>query len=107
MNVSLEDDEVEVQVEHGGGKLVCPKCGRICPGYDKRTRRWNHLYTCQPRTLMVADVLQEGCKAHGVVNVYVPWAEPGSGFTALIEALVIDWPKTAEVSEVVERLQLS
>lgn len=107
VNVSLEDDEVEVQVQHGGGKLVCPKCGQVCPGYDKRTRRWRHLDTCQLKTLLVADVPRVECKEHGVVTVGVPWAEPGSGFTALFEALVIDWLKTAAVSAVAERLRLS
>jgi len=107
VNVSLEDDEVEVQVQHGGGKLTCPKCGQVCPGYDKRTRRWRHLDTCQLKTVLVADVPRVECQAHGVVTVEVPWAEPGSGFTALFEALVIDWLKTAAVSAVAERLRLS
>uniref|UniRef100_UPI003AF78BA1 hypothetical protein n=1 Tax=Thiolapillus sp. TaxID=2017437 RepID=UPI003AF78BA1 len=39
----------------------------------------------------VADVPRVKCKEHGVVTVSVPWAEPGSGFTAMFEALVIDW----------------
>ena len=107
VNVSLADDEVEVQVQHGGGKLKCPKCGQVCPGYDKRRRRWRHLDTCQLKTLLVADVPRVECKEHGVVTVEVPWAEPGSGFTALFEALVIDWLKTAAVSAVAERLRLS
>ena len=34
--VSLVDDEVEVTVERGGGKLACPRCGKACAGYDKR-----------------------------------------------------------------------
>lgn len=107
VNVSLADDEVEVQVQHGGGQLKCPKCGQVCPGYDKRSRRWRHLDTCQLKTLLVADVPRVECKEHGVVTVELPWAEPGSGFTALFEALVIDWLKTAAVSAVAERLRLS
>lgn len=107
VHVSLADDEVEVQVQYGGGKLTCPKCGQVCPGYDKRTRRWRHLDTCQLKTLLVADVPRVECQAHGVVTVAVPWAEAGSGFTALFEALVIDWLKTAAVSAVAERLRLS
>jgi transposase len=107
VNVSLADDEVEVHVQHGGGKLKCPKCGQVCPGYDRRPRRWRHLDTCQLKTVLVADVPRVECKEHDVVTVDVPWAEPGSGFTALFEALVIDWLKTAAVSAVAERLRLS
>ena len=38
--------KVEVVVEHRG-EACCPKCGRSCPGYDTRRRRWRHLDTCQ------------------------------------------------------------
>jgi len=107
VQVSLADDEVEVTVEHGSGKLACPKCGKVCSGYDKRQRRWRHLDTCQLKTLLVADVPRVECSEHGVVTVSVPWAEPGSGFTALFEALVIDWLKDASTSAVSERLRLS
>ncbi len=107
VQISLVDDEVEVHVEYGGSKLRCSKCGKICPGYDKRQRRWRHLDTCQLKTLLVADIPRVECSEHGVVTVSVPWAEPGSGFTALFEALVIDWLKEASTSAVSKRLRLS
>lgn len=47
------------------------------------------------------------CPEHGVVMVKVPWAEPGSGFTALFEALVIDWLKEANTAAVSRRLEVS
>jgi len=56
VQVSLADDEVAVRVSHGGGKLMCPKCRKTCPGYDKRRRRWRHLDTCQLKILLEADV---------------------------------------------------
>ena len=56
---------------------------------------------------MVADVPRVECSEHGVVTVAVPWSEPGSGFTALFEALVIDWLKEASIAAVSRRLQLS
>ena len=107
VKVSLVDDEVEVRVVHGASKLNCPHCNKKCPGYDKRQRRWRHLDTCQLKTLLVADVPRVQCPEHGVVTVSVPWAESGSGFTALFEALVIDWFKEASVSAVSARLRLS
>jgi transposase len=42
-----------------------------------------------------------------VLTISVPWAEPGSSFTALFEALVIDWLKEASVSAVADRMRLS
>lgn len=107
VKVSLADDEVEVLVARGAGKLACPKCGKKCPGYDKRRRRWRHLDTCQLKTVLVADIPRMRCPEHGVVTVDIPWAESGSGFTALFEALVINWLKEASVSAVSKQLKLS
>jgi transposase len=55
----------------------------------------------------VADVPRIKCPEHGVVTVDVPWSEPGSGFTALFEALVIDWLKEASLAAVSRQLRLS
>lgn len=99
--------EVRVRLEHRGGRrLQCPECGTPCPGYDARPRRWRHLDTCQFRTILVAQVPRVECSEHGVRQVSVPWGEPGSGFTALFEALVIDWLKEASISAVAEQLGL-
>jgi transposase len=38
----------------------------------------------------------------------VPWAEPGTGFTALMEAVVIDWLRSlASIEAVAEQLRLN
>ena len=79
VQVSLANDEVEITVDHGSGKLTCPKCGKACSGYDKRQRRRRHLDTCQLKTLLMAEVPRVECSGHGVVTVHVPWAEPESG----------------------------
>ena len=98
--------KVEVLVEHRG-KACCSKCGRTCPGYDTRERRWRHLDTCQFETHLVAQVPRVRCEEHGVVQAAVPWSEPGSRFTAMFEALVIDWLKEASFRAVARRLGLS
>jgi transposase len=75
--------------------MACPECGQSCPGYDLCSRRWRHLDTCQYRTILAAEVPRVECPERGVRQIAVPWAEPGSGFTALFEALVIDWLREA------------
>ena len=108
--VDLERAEGEIIVHvkrEEGAKLNCPSCGKESPGYDTRQRRWRHLDTCQYKTILVADVARVECKEHGVVTMPVPWAEPGSGFTALFEALVIDWLKEASTSAVSRLMGLS
>ena len=108
IELDLKAGEVKVYVEQKPGtKLACPKCGTSCPGYDKRRRQWRHLDTCQLKTLLVAELPRVQCAEHGVVSVQVPWSEPGSGFTALYEALVIDWLKEASIQAVSRQLSLS
>lgn len=65
--------KVEVVVEHRG-EGCCPQCGKACPGYDSRPRRWRHLDTCQLQTLLVTDLPRVECPEHGVVRVSTPWS---------------------------------
>jgi transposase len=99
--------EVRVVLAHGESDLACPTCGSPGPRYDGRYRRWRHLDTCQFRTIIEADVPRVKCKEHGVLQVRVPWGEPGSRFTALYEALVIDWLQEASIAAVARLLGLS
>lgn len=108
VDVAMGDGEVRVHVAaKAGTQHRCPRCRKRCPGYDQRLRRWRHLDTCQLQTILEAEVPRVRCPEHGVVMVTVPWAEPGSGFTALFEALVIDWLKEATTAAVSRRLGVS
>lgn len=108
VELGLSEGEVTVHIEQEKGtNQCCPTCGMVSPGYDTRTRKWRHLDTCQYKTILVADVPRVRCKQHGVVTVSVPWAEPGSGFTAMFEALVIDWLKEASTAAVSRLMGLS
>lgn len=106
-DVQLGDRTVEVFLSHSGDRLECPKCSASSPGYDSRERRWRHLDTMQYQTILVADVPRVECADHGVHTVRVPWAEPGSRFTAMFEWLAIDWLLAANLSAVAELLSLS
>ena len=101
VELALSEGTVTVHVGRDAQiALCCPTCAQPSPGYDSRPRRWRHLDTCQYKTILVADVPRVKCAQHGVVTTAVLWAEPGSGFTALFEALVIDWLKEASVAAV-------
>ena len=54
-----------------------------------------------------ARVPRLNCPTHGIKQLQVPWAEPGSQFTALFEVLAIDWLKQASVSAVAKHLRVS
>src|SRR5690606_31330668 len=88
VDVKLDHAAAEVTVRGEAEKSaqwVCPRCGQGSPRYDRRMRRWRHLDTMQFKTILEADVPRINCAEHGVLLVDVPWAESGSGFTALFE----------------------
>lgn len=104
----MKEERVTVHVAlEGRAELHCPECGRLCPGYDHRPRQWRHLDTCQLQTILWAEVPRVECPEHGVHQIRVPWAEPGSGFTALFEALIIDWLREASIAAVARRMGLT
>lgn len=104
----LEAGEVEVSVGYEPeAALTCPHCGSAARRHDTRRRRWRHLPTCQYRTILAAEVPRVRCEEHGVTTIAVPWSDPRSGFTALFEALIIDWLKEASISAVARQLDVS
>jgi transposase len=78
VDVDLKGQQVVVRVEVGSGPYPCPVCERPAARYDSKPRRWRHLDTMQFRTWIEADVPRVECPSHGVKQVRVPWAEPGS-----------------------------
>ena len=90
VEVDMKGQRVVVRVDPGLGPYPCPECGTAGPRYDSKPRRWRHLDTMQFTTWIEADVRRVDCGTHGIKQVRVPWAEPGSQFTALFERLAID-----------------
>jgi transposase len=108
VQLELGERRVVVHVGHEKGvRLGCPVCDASSPVYDHRRREWRHLDTCQLMTVIQADVPRVDCAEHGVVQVAVPWAEAGSGFTAMFEALAISWLHEASITAVADMLNLS
>ena len=110
VDVVLDDVQQRVEVRlalKDGAQGVCPECGQPAPGYDTRERKWRHLDTCQFQTILAAAVPRINCREHGVKQIRVPWAEEGSRFTALFEALTIDWLKAGSITAVSGLLRLT
>ena len=79
----------------------------MAPIHDHQDRTWRHLDTCQFKTLVHARVPRLKCPTHGIRQLKVPWAEPGSQFTALFETLAIDWLKATSVSGAAKLLRIT
>ena len=86
-----EDERVDVWLEHEPTRWPCPDCGETVPAFDHAAERtWRHLDTCPFQTHLHAKIPRVQCPAHGVKQVRVPWAEPRSRFTEMLERLIID-----------------
>jgi transposase len=109
VDLKLESGEIHVRLAHHD--LIhwpCPECGCDCTLYDHQPeRQWRHLDTCQYQTILHAEPPRAECPEHGVRVVKLPWAEPSSRFTALFEALAIEWLKAGSQTAVAKLLKLS
>jgi transposase len=72
-----------------GSQFECPECGEYCGVHDTTEKRWRHLDFWQHKTELIARVPRVSCPDHGVRQTEVPWARPGSGFTLMMEAMVM------------------
>lgn len=71
-----------------GSKFCAPGASHqmLCPVHDTVEKRWRHLDFFQYETQLVARVPRVRTPEGQVVQVAVPWARAGSGFTLLFEA---------------------
>lgn len=108
VELKLTQGEVHITVALPPEELwVCPDCLERAPIHDHRDRTWRHLDTFQYKTFLHARIPRLDCPSHGVKQLRVPWAEEGSRFTALFEALAIGWMLQAPIAAVAKQLGLS
>ena len=92
-----------------GSRFACPACGAEAqPVHDSRARSWRHLNFFQYDAHIHAPVPRVRCAACGkTTQVCVPWARPQSGFTLLMEALVVTLCRAMPVNTVATLLKVS
>jgi transposase len=107
VEVDVPGEQVTVKVDPGPGPFPCPECRTLSPGYDRRPRRWRHLDTLQLRTWIEAEIPRVQCPQHGIKQIAIPWAEPGSQFTLLFERLAIDFLRECSITGAAALLRIS
>lgn len=92
VDLQIAAGRVDIRLDHKpGASWFCPECGKELSCRDHAVERtWRHLDTCQFMTFLHARIPRIDCPEHGVRQVRVPWAEPKSRFTLLMERLIID-----------------
>lgn len=82
---------IDFEVHCGADLLACPACGAAEQKVHDRLRRsWRHLDFFQFEAWLHAEVPRVACGGCGkTTQIEVPWARPGSGFTAAFEALAL------------------
>ncbi|MFQ5828437.1 MAG: transposase [Candidatus Methylomirabilia bacterium] len=105
VDLDVKGQQVVVRVEAGPGPFPCSECETAVPRYDSKPRR--HLDTCQFTTWIEAEVPRVSCPAPGVKQVRIPWAEPGSQFTALFERWTIDLLRECSVRGAAQLLRIT
>jgi transposase len=109
VEMDLARQEVSVYVGHlSGSRFRCPHCEREFAVFDHaEERRWRHLDSCQFMTYLYARPPRIDCPEHGKLQAQLPWAESGSRFTNLFEALAIDVLLAANVKRAAQLLRIT
>lgn len=103
--MDVDSRELKIWLDFApGSQFACPQCGEFCPVHDTVEKRWRHMDFWQHRTELIARVPRSRCEDHGVLVVDVPWARSGSGFTLMMEAVVLLLCQEMSVSAAAEHL---
>ena len=104
-----EPGEIHFDLAGDAKRLDCPVCAAGDHSIHDRTQRtWQHLLFFQFNALLHAPLPRVKCnQCRKVTQVEVPWARPGSGFTLLMEALVLTLAKKLPVSAIAQLVGVS
>jgi transposase len=92
-----------------GAHFDCPHCeAKQQPVHDTQERQWRHLNFFQYEAYLHAKVPRVRCETcTKTTQIPVPWARPGSGFTQLMEALIVTLCQAMPVRQVARLLAVS
>ena len=102
-------NNLEIKIDFTSGALFkCPGCDAECGAYDSKEKRWQHLNFLQYCCYLTARVPRVSCDKCGkVTQVEVPFARSGSGFSLLMECMMLQLAKIMPVNEVAKLFKIS
>lgn len=107
LDVQFDPEKGRIDFKVGfpsGAKFSCPECGEVEQSvHDTRARTWRHLNFFQYQAFIHANLPRVRCVQCGKTKqAPVPWARPGSGFSLLMEALLVVLAKQMPVRAVAQ-----
>lgn len=101
---NVEEKQLDLYVDfETGSRFPCPICGKLgFPIHDTIDRTWRHLNFFQFKTYLHCRVPRAECDKCGVKQVKVPWARKSSGFTLLMESLIVLMAQSMPVKAVAD-----
>lgn len=99
-----EAGELHVYIDfQKGAKFKCSICGKDgLPVHDTIEKTWRHLNFFQYKAFIHYRTPRTNCPDHGAHLVEAPWGTPGSGFTLLFEALVLQLAMCMPVAQIAQ-----
>lgn len=99
---------IDFEVKYTAKRSACPECGLVDQGiHDRMPRSWRHLDFFQFEAWLHADVPRIRCQGCGkTTQMPVPWANEGSGFTLLFEALALSLTQELPVRQAARQMRV-
>jgi len=91
IDFKVEEKQLDLHIDfETGSKFPCPICGKSgCAVHDTIERTWRHLNFFQFKTYLHCRVPRTECEKCGIKQARVPWARKNSGFTLLMDSLIV------------------
>ena len=91
IDFNVEEKQLDLHIDfESGSKFSCSICGKSgCNVHDTIERTWRHLNFFQFETYLHGRVPRTECEKCGVKQIKVPWARKSSGFTLLMDSLIV------------------
>ena len=104
INFNIEEKQLDLHIDfERGSKFPCPQCAKLeCNAHDTIDRTWRHLNFFQFKTYIHCRVPRTKCESCGVKQVKVPWARKNSGFTLLMDSLIVLMAQSMPVKAVAD-----
>jgi len=106
INFDPDEKRIDMYLDFAPGTTFeCPICNKPgCSSYDTKEKVWRHLNFFQHKAFLHCRVPRVECTECGIHQIKIPWARKSSGFTLLMDALIMVLSQNMPISEVAENI---